>query len=76
MLRKSFWKKNLTDVRNRKNIEFLKLKLANIIVADYAVKIEELDRFCHHCNDVDAEGSKCVKFEGSMRPEIKKFIGY
>jgi len=64
------------DVRNKKEIEFLELKQGNMSVADYAAKFEELSRFCPNYNDVGAEGSKCVKFEGGLHPEIKQFIGY
>ncbi|MCI31215.1 hypothetical protein A2U01_0052427, partial [Trifolium medium] len=45
-------------------------------VAEYARKFEELSRLCPHINAVGAEGSKCVKFEGGLRPEIKKAVGY
>lgn len=45
-------------------------------VVEYAAKFEELVRLCPHYNGVEAEGSKCVKFESNLRPEIKKFIGY
>lgn len=58
-------------VCNHKEVEFLKLKLSNITVADYATKFEKLARYCYHCNGVYHEGSKCVKFEGSLSPEIK-----
>lgn len=39
-------------------------------------KFEDLCRFCHHYNGVDFEGSKCVKFESGIHPEIKQFIKY
>lgn len=47
-----------------------------MFVADYATKFEELSRYGPCYNDVDVEGSKCVKFKNGMRPEIKLFIGY
>lgn len=52
-----------TDVCSRKEIEFLELKQGNMIIADYQTKFEELSRFCPHYNDVDAEGSNCMKFD-------------
>ncbi|XP_050890117.1 uncharacterized protein LOC127095478 [Lathyrus oleraceus] len=42
-------------------------------IAD-AAKFEELSRFCPHYNGVEAEGSNCIKFNGELRKEIKKFI--
>lgn len=47
-----------------------------MIVTKYAGKLEELSRFCPYYNGADAEGSKCVKLESELRPEIKYFIGY
>lgn len=64
------------DVRNKKEIEFLELKQGTMSVAAYAAKFEELSRFCPHYNAVEAEHSKCLKFENGLRPEIKQFIGY
>ncbi|XP_050909502.1 uncharacterized protein LOC127123316 [Lathyrus oleraceus] len=55
------------DVRNKKEIEFLNLSQGNMSVADYAAKFEELVRFCTHYNVVDAEESKCIKFESGGR---------
>ncbi|XP_058742151.1 uncharacterized protein LOC131614605 [Vicia villosa] len=74
-------KKNLekyfpTNVCNRREIKFLEMKQCNRTMADYAAKLEELSKFRPHYNGVDAEGSKCVKFENGMHPEIKQFIGY
>lgn len=65
-----------TDVRSRKEIGFLELKQGNVTVVDYATKFEELSRFCPHYNGMEVEGSKCVKFESYLRPEIKMFITY
>ncbi|XP_045802292.1 uncharacterized protein LOC123895860 [Trifolium pratense] len=64
------------DAMTKKEIEFLKLEQGSMTVAEYARKFEELSRFCPHINAVGAEGSKCVKFEGGLRPEIKKAVGY
>lgn len=36
------------DVRGKKEIEFLELNQVNGIVAEYAVKFEELIKFCPH----------------------------
>jgi hypothetical protein len=64
------------DVMTKKEIEFLKLEQGSMTVAEYARKFEELSRFCPHINAAGAEGSKCVKFEGGLRPDIRKAIGY
>ncbi|MCI09380.1 GRAS family transcription factor, partial [Trifolium medium] len=64
------------DVRTKKEIEFLKLEQGNMTVAEYARKFEELSRLCPHIYVAEAEDSKCVKFEGGLRPEIKKAVGY
>lgn len=64
------------NVRGRKEVEFLELKQGNMTVADYAAKFEELSRFYNHYNGVEAEMSKCIKFENGLHPEIKQFIGY
>ncbi|XP_050920402.1 uncharacterized protein LOC127138040 [Lathyrus oleraceus] len=54
------------DVRSKKEIEFLELKHGNMIVVEYAAKFEELK----HENET-AEGSKYIKFESGLCPEIK-----
>lgn len=64
------------DVRSKKEIKFLELKQWNMTGADYAVKFEELSTFCPCYNGVEAEMSKCTKFENGLLPEIKQFIGY
>ncbi|XP_050908642.1 uncharacterized protein LOC127122334 [Lathyrus oleraceus] len=64
------------DVCNHMEIEFLELKQGNMYVANYAAMFEKLSRYCPHYNGVGAEGSKCVKFESGLCPEIKQFIGY
>ncbi|XP_050908927.1 uncharacterized protein LOC127122669 [Lathyrus oleraceus] len=48
----------------------------DMTVAEYAAKFEALVKFCPHYNRVDAETSKCLKFENGLRPEIKQGIGY
>ncbi|MCI11066.1 cellular nucleic acid-binding protein, partial [Trifolium medium] len=63
-------------VRNRKVIEFMKLKQGNMSVANYAAKFESLCRFSPHYNTVEAEEDKCVKFESGLRPDIKQLIGF
>ncbi|XP_050902154.1 uncharacterized protein LOC127111710 [Lathyrus oleraceus] len=45
-------------------------------IAKHAAKFEELVKFCPYYNGVAAEGSKCIKFERKLRPEIKQDIGY
>jgi hypothetical protein len=64
------------DVRARKEVEFLELKQGNMTVAEYAAKFGVLIKFSPYYNAVDAETSKCIKFENGLRPEIKQFIGY
>ncbi|GAU10215.1 hypothetical protein TSUD_420210, partial [Trifolium subterraneum] len=64
------------DVKTKKEIEFLKLEQGSMTVAEYAKKFDELSRFCPHINAAEAEASKCVKFEGGLRPDIKKAVGY
>jgi hypothetical protein len=64
------------DVRARKEVEFLELKQGDMTVAEYAAKFGVLIKFSPYYNDIDAETSKCIKFENGLRPEIKQFIGY
>ncbi|XP_050890061.1 uncharacterized protein LOC127095408 [Lathyrus oleraceus] len=64
------------DVRSKKEIEFLELKQGNMTVVDYAAKFEDFSRFRPHYNMVEAEVSKCIKFDNGLRLEIKQFIGY
>ncbi|XP_050875596.1 uncharacterized protein LOC127079229 [Lathyrus oleraceus] len=45
-------------------------------VAEYDAKFEELLNFSPLYNDVTVEGPKCIKFESSLRPEIKQGIGH
>lgn len=47
-----------------------------MIVNEYVFKFEVILRFCPHYNGAVVEGSKCIKFESGLRPEIKQFIGY
>ncbi|XP_050916683.1 uncharacterized protein LOC127131831 [Lathyrus oleraceus] len=61
---------------SKKEIDFIEVKQGNMIVNDYAVKFEELSRFCLHYNGVEVGGSKCIKFESDVRPEINQFIKY
>lgn len=56
-----------TDVRSKKEIEFLQLKQGSMIVA----KFEELVRLGPQNNSAEVEGSTCVKFESGLNPEIK-----
>ncbi|XP_050877136.1 uncharacterized protein LOC127080888 [Lathyrus oleraceus] len=48
----------------------------NLTVVEYATKFEELVKLCPHYNSDDAEGSKCIKFESELHPEIKQDVGY
>jgi len=52
-----------SDLRNKKEEEFLELKQGSMSVSEYAAKFEELYRFCSYINVVVAMVSKCVKFE-------------
>lgn len=61
---------------SKKEIEFLELKQGNMTVAEYATKFEELVKFCPHYSGAVVEGSKCIKFENGLCPEIKQCIGY
>ncbi|XP_050892138.1 uncharacterized protein LOC127097682 [Lathyrus oleraceus] len=65
----------LEDVRSKKEIEFLELKQGNMIVVEYAAKFEKLVKFYPHYNGLVVKGSKCIKFESGLRPEIKQGIG-
>lgn len=58
-------------VCSKKEIEFLELKQGNMTIVEYAAKFEELVKFCPYNNGVAIEGSKCIKFEGGLHPEIK-----
>ena len=40
-------------------------------IVDYAAKFEELIKFFPYYNGVDAEESKCIKFESGFLLEIK-----
>lgn len=64
------------DLRSKKEIKYLELKLGNIIIAEYVVKFEELVKLFPHYNNVTTEESKCVKFESKLCSEIKMSIGY
>lgn len=43
-----------TDVRSKKEIEFLEFKQGDMTVANYTAKFMELSRFCPHYNGVEA----------------------
>ncbi|MCI47756.1 GRAS family transcription factor, partial [Trifolium medium] len=60
------------DVKNKKVVKFMELKLGNMSIANYSVKFESLCAFSPHYNTVEAEEDKCVKFESGLRPDIKK----
>lgn len=69
-------KKFPADVSSKKETGFLELKQGNMSYADYAAKFEELSRFCPYYIGVVAEGSKCIKFESDLHPEIKQLTKY
>jgi len=56
--------------------EFLELNQGNMSVTEYAAKFVELAKFYPHYTPETAEFSKCIKFENSLRAEIKWAIGY
>jgi hypothetical protein len=64
------------DVHGRKEIEFLELKQGDMSVTEYATKFVELAQFYPHYTGVNAEFSKCIKFENGLRADIKRAIGY
>lgn len=45
-------------MNRKKEIEFHELKQGNLTVAEYAVKFEELVKFCPHYNITTAKGLK------------------
>jgi len=64
------------DVRGKKEIEFLEMKPGTMSVTEYAAKFVELAKFNPHYTHETAEFSKCIKFENSLRADIKRPIGY
>ena len=64
------------DVRNKKEMKFLKLKQGNIIVAEYAVEFEELVSYFPRYKGRDGESSKCVTFLNGLQPEVKQVVNY
>ena len=64
------------DVRGKKEVEFLELKQGNGTVAEYAARFQELIKYYPHYNIMNVERPKCLKFVNSLRPDIKKAIGY
>ncbi|XP_073223476.1 uncharacterized protein [Cicer arietinum] len=63
------------DIRNRKEMEFVKLEQGNMLVVEYAAKFEELSKYYALYVGEAGEKSKCIKFEMGLRPEIKKQVG-
>lgn len=77
MLRVQFLEKYFPeDVRSKKEIEILELKQGIMIFVEYVAKFEELVKFCRYYNGAVVEGSKCIKFENRLQPDIKQGIGY
>lgn len=77
VFRTEFLEKYFTiDVQNKKEIEFLEIKKVNMIIVEYAAKFKELVKFCPYYNNATIEGSKCIKFESRLRPNINQGIGY
>lgn len=75
MFRTAFQKKYfLEDVYGKKGIEFFDLKQVNSGVAEYAIRFEELVKFCPYYNSAEAEGS--IKFENGLHSKIKLGINY
>lgn len=66
----------IENLHSKKEIEFLELKQGSMLVAAYAVKFEELVKFCQNYNREDVEGSKCINFENGLHPEIKQGLRY
>ena len=57
-------------------MEFLELKQGNMIVPEYATKIEELVRYFLHYQGRDGESSKSLKFLNSLWHEVKQAVNY
>lgn len=64
------------NVCSKKDIEFLALKQGSLTIVEYATMFEELVKFFLHYNVASVEGSKCIKFESGLRPQIKQSIKY
>ncbi|XP_020208456.1 uncharacterized protein LOC109793401 [Cajanus cajan] len=64
------------DVRNKKQVEFLKLKQGDNTMADYVSKFEALVRLCPMYDDAGNKEVKCVKFVSGLRFEIKHIFNY
>ncbi|XP_058782854.1 uncharacterized protein LOC131657477 [Vicia villosa] len=64
------------DVHGKKEVKFLELKQGNGTIAEYAVRFQELIKYCPYYNTANVERSKCLKFVNCLRPEIKKAIVY
>ncbi|KAF1884418.1 hypothetical protein Lal_00033424 [Lupinus albus] len=64
------------DLKQKKEMEFLKLEQGNMSVGEYAAKFEELARFCPY-SELEVDGrSKCSKFESGLRPKLKIMFGH
>ncbi|KAF1894559.1 hypothetical protein Lal_00009369 [Lupinus albus] len=62
------------DLKRQKEMEFLKLEQGNMSVGEYAVKFEELARFCPY-SELEVDGrSKCSKFESGLRSKLKRMF--
>ncbi|KAF1888803.1 hypothetical protein Lal_00036845 [Lupinus albus] len=65
-----------TDLKRKKEMEFLWLEQGNMSVGEYAAKLEELARFCPY-SELEVDGrSKCSKFESGLRPKLKIMFGH
>lgn len=77
MFRNEFLEKYFPkDVCGKKELEFPEMKQGSMTVAEYVAKFEVHVKFCPYYNNVDAETSKCLKFENGLKPDIKQGIGY
>ncbi|XP_073224715.1 uncharacterized protein [Cicer arietinum] len=54
------------DIRNRKEMEFVKLDQGNMSVVDYAAKFEGLSSYYPFYVGEAGENSKCIKFETGL----------
>ncbi|KAF1897711.1 hypothetical protein Lal_00032469 [Lupinus albus] len=65
-----------TDLKRKKEMEFLWLEQGVLSVGEYATKFEELARYCPYY-DLEVDGrSKCTKFESGLKPKLKAMFGY
>ena len=63
------------NVKDAKELEFMKLEQGSMSVDAYVAKFDELCRFSAYYKLNPDERLKCTKFEGGLRPELLRAIG-